>query len=285
MVADDAPIPPEDNLICPVVGAWAEDKHRLVSLYSTLFSSGMKYKWDRRVYVELYAGAGYSKIRHTSKVIAGSPLRALTLKDHFDKYVFCEEIPEKLAALKARVKRHAASEEVDYIEGDCNLRVAEILAAIPHGSTGDTVLTLCFADPFDIGLRFETIRELADARYVDFLITLALGMDANRNYEQYVKEDAVKVDEFLGSISWRERWSTAQWDAIKFTRFLADEFSKSMATLGYIPPPFYTMKEVRSHEKNLPLYRLALFSRSERAYKFWDQVLKYSTDQTGFDWD
>jgi hypothetical protein len=55
-----------------------------------------------------------------------------------------------------------------------------------------------------------------------------------------------------------------------------------MATLDYIPPPFYTMKEVRSHEKNLPLYRLALFSRHERAYKFWDQVLKYSTDQTHF---
>lgn len=65
VVADDDPIPQEDNLICPVVGAWAEDKHRLVSLYSTLFSSGMKYKWDKRVYVELYAGAGYSKIRHT----------------------------------------------------------------------------------------------------------------------------------------------------------------------------------------------------------------------------
>ena len=40
------------------------------------------------------------------------------------------------------------------------------------------------------------------------------------------------------------------------------------------------MKEVRSDDKNLPLYHLALFSRSPRAYDFWDQVLKYSTDQT-----
>jgi three-Cys-motif partner protein len=285
VIAGDAPIPSVDNLICPVVGAWAEDKHRLVSLYATLFSSGMKYKWDKRVYVELYAGAGYSKIRGTSRVISGSPLRALKLKDPFDKYVFCEELPEKLAALRSRVKLHAASENVEYVEGDCNLRSEEILAAIPHGSTQDRVLTLCFADPFDIGLKFDTIRKLAKARFIDFLITLALGMDANRNYEQYVKEDAVKIDEFLGSTSWRERWSTAQWDAIKFTRFLADEFSKSMATLGYIPPPFYTMKEVRSHDKNLPLYRLALFSRKERAYQFWDQVLKYSTDQAGFAWD
>lgn len=92
------------------------------------------------------------------------------------------------------------------------------------------------------------------------------------------------MDKFLGSDTWRQRWVAAQWDAVKFTRFLADEFTKSMATLGYIPPPFYTMKEVRSYEKNLPLYRMALFSRNERAYKLWNEVLKYSTDQKSF-WD
>lgn len=271
----------EDDLICPEVGGWAEDKHRLVSLYATLFSSGMKEKWDQRVYAELYSGAGYARIRGTPRLVIGSPLRALMLKDPFDRYVFCEEQTEKITALRIRAERHAPDAQVKYVEGDCNRRVTKILEAIPTGSKDHTVLTLCFADPFDIGLKFQTIRELASARYVDFLITLALGMDANRNYELYVKEDASKVDEFLGSGSWRQRWAAAQWDAVKFTRFLAGEFTNSMAALGYIPPPFYTMKEVRSYEKNLPLYRLALFSRHERAYKFWDQVAKYSTDQKG----
>jgi hypothetical protein len=45
------------------------------------------------------------------------------------------------------------------------------------------------------------------------------------------------------------------------------------------------MKLVRSHEKNLPFYYLALFSRNETAYKFWNEVLKYSTDQTAFAWE
>lgn len=284
MTNDNGVLPHDDRLVSPEVGAWAEEKHRLVSLYSTLFSSGMKAKWSKRVYVELYAGAGYSRIRGTSKFIFGSPLLALKLKDPFDKYVFCEEKPSKLEALKVRARQIAPNADIAYVQGDCNKRTSEILAEIPQGSTGDTVLSLCFADPFDIGLEFETIRALASARYVDFLVLLALGMDANRNYEHYLREDADKVDKFLGSSSWRERWAAAQWDAVKFTRFLADEFTKSMATLGYIPPPHYTMKEVRSHEKNLALYRLALFSRHERAYKFWGQVLKYSTDQTTL-WD
>src|SRR5208282_1230010 len=219
---DDAPAH-DDGMVAPDVGAWAEEKHRLVSLYSTLFSSGMKTKWSKRTYVELYAGAGYSRVRGTSKFILGSPILALRVNDPFDKYVFCEERANKLEALKVRAKQIAPHANVAYVHG-------------------------------------------------------------NRNYEHYLKEDADKVDKFLGSDSWRERWATAQWDAVKFTRFLADEFTKSMATLGYIPPPHYTMKEVRSHEKNLALYRLALFSRHERAYKLWDQVLKYSTDQTAF-WD
>jgi hypothetical protein len=42
------------------------------------------------------------------------------------------------------------------------------------------------------------------------------------------------------------------------------------------------MKLVRSDDKNLPLYYLALFSRHDTAYKFWKDVLKYSTDQSSF---
>src|SRR5579859_6803420 len=46
--------------------------------------------------------------------------------------------------------------------------------------------------------------------------------------------------------------------------------------------PVDRMKLVRSAEKNLPLYYLALFSRSEMAFNFWDDVLKYSDDQESF---
>jgi three-Cys-motif partner protein len=270
---------PDDGLVCPKVGKWAEEKHGLVSLYAKLFSTGMKDKWDERVYIELYAGAGYSKIRDTSIIIVGSPLQALTLEHPFDKYIFCEEQPDLLEALKLRVKRIAPSADVSYVPGDCNEHVGEICSPIPSASREHTVLSLCFVDPCDIGIKFETLRALS-TRYVDFLVLLALHMDANRNYANYIRPESTKVEELLGSKAWRDRWSVAQLDAVPFPRFLAQEFANSMATLGYLPLPLYKMKEVRSDEKNLPLYHLALFSRNERAYKFWDEVLKYSTDQT-----
>jgi three-Cys-motif partner protein len=274
----------EDGLPCPEVGAWTEVKHNFSSLYAKLFSSGMKDKWRKRIYVELYAGAGYSRIRGTSRVIAGSPLRALTLEHPFDEYVFCEENPENVRALKARVKRHAPGASVAYIEGDCNQNVNEILARIPVGSRTETVLSLCFVDPFDIGIEFETLRMLS-VRFVDFLVLLAVFMDANRNYDRYVKTDDVRVEKFLGSQSWRDRWCIAQQNGTLFPQFLAAEYASSMESLRYLKTPLHTMHKMRSDEKNLPLYYLALFSRHERAYQFWDEARKYGTDQTKFSWD
>ena len=274
---------PDDGLPCPPVGRWTEQKHSLVSLYAKLFSTGMKDKWDERVYIELYAGAGYSKVRDTGRIIAGSPVQAVSLEHPFDKYVFCEEDPQSLEALRTRIRRLAPSASSDFVLGDCNKQVDSILEKVPIGSRDHHVLSLCFVDPYDIGIKFETLRRLSN-RYVDFLILLALYMDANRNYEHYIRDESSKVDQFLGSKEWRQKWEIAKWDAVRFPRFLAEQFTASMADLGYIAPPFYTMKEVKLQEKNLPLYHLALFSRHERAYQYWDQVLKYSTDQQSF-WD
>ena len=105
-------------------------------------------------------------------------------------------------------------------------------------------------------------------------------MDANRNIENYLKEKQRKINEFLGSATWRERWKTATQRRTPFPQFLAEEFSASMETLHYRTLPFYKMKPIKNFEKNVQLYRLALFSRSPRAYKFWDEVLKYTSPQT-----
>ena len=105
----------DDGLTCPEVGAWAEDKYRLLYLYDNLFSTGMKNKWDQRVYVDLYAGAGYSRIQGTKTILKGSPIIALTVPNPFDKYIFCEESPALLVALKARVERIAPGASVTFV--------------------------------------------------------------------------------------------------------------------------------------------------------------------------
>ncbi len=267
----------DDGLSSPEVRRWAETKYRLVSLYDELFATGMKNKWDKRVYLDLYAGAGHSRIQGTNTILKGSPILALTVQDPFDKYIFCEADSRLMAALKTRSRRIAPNADMDFVEGQCDAEIDKICSYVPRASAGQSVLSLCFVDPFDFGIKFETLRRLS-VFYIDFLVLLAIGMDANRNYDHYVEGNSPKIDEALGNTEWRERWKQKVLRS-DFRTFVAMEFAKSMQSLGYLPQELHQMKQVRSDDKNLPLYYLALFSRHETAYKFWNDVLKYGTDQ------
>ena len=273
----------DDGLKTSEVGAWAETKYRLLALYDELFSTGMKNKWDQRVYVDLYAGAGHSRVLGTGRCLKGSPIIALTVPHPFDKYIFCEEDEELLDALKARAERIAPQANVAYIRGNCDAKIEKICREIPKGSSTNRVLSLCLVDPFDFGLKFKTLTRLSTF-FMDFVVLLAIGMDANRNYDHYVDGNSTKIDEALGNTEWRERWKAIGVRRSEFRPFLANEFCRSMESLDYLKKPLDRMKLVRSVEKNLQLYYLALFSRNEMAFKFWDDVLKYSTDQKKL-WD
>jgi three-Cys-motif partner protein len=272
----------DDGLPCSEVGAWAEDKYTLVGLYDRLFSTGMKKKWPTRVYFDLYSGPGFVRVRGTGRMLMGSPLLALSVPDPFGTYLLCERERELLGALEARVSRYSPTADSTFICGDCNEKIDEICASIPKPSPGRGVLTFCFVDPFDISIKFATLKRLS-TYFIDFLILLALHVDANRNVEHYFNSQNSKVDEFLDSPDWRERWKIAKSRRGRFPRFLAEEYSGQMQKLEYLPQSWDRMKQVRSGEKNLPLYHLALFSRHPLAYKYWDEVLKYSSDQQDFE--
>ncbi len=174
--------------------------------------------------------------------------------------------------------RLAPQAHVAYVNGNCDSEVDRICEEIPKGSPANKVLSLCLVDPFDFGIKFETLRRLSSV-YIDFVVLLAIGMDANRNYDHYVEGDSTKIDEALGNTEWRKRWKAVGLNRRDFRQFLAAEFSTSMSSLHYLVQPLDRMELVRSGDRNLPLYYLALFSRHQTAYNFWDDVLKYSDDQ------
>jgi three-Cys-motif partner protein len=270
---------PDDGLPTSNIGSWSLQKYRLLDLYDTLFSTGMKHQWGVRVYIDLFCGPGRARISRTQRIVETSPLIALRVPDPFDKYIFCDKNADYVAALRERVKREWPAVDVSYLVGDCNDLVPKITSEIPKGSKTKTVLSFCFIDPFGIGdVRFETIRALSRSR-MDFLILLALAMDANRFQTLYVRETDPTLDLFLGDHGWRNEWKMARSRKVDFRRFLAQQFADRMAVIGYLPTGLEKMKEVRSTEKNLPLYHLAFFSKHPRGYDFWNQVLKYGTDQ------
>jgi three-Cys-motif partner protein len=261
----------DDGLATPDVGAWAEQKYQLVRYYADIFSRAMSKQW-RLVYADIFAGAGHSMLRESRRVVPASPLLVLDLPTPFSKYVYSEIEDANATALAKRAERHAPGRDAVVLRGDTNGNISDIVGQIPQQS-----LTFCFADPFKLeNLRFATVKTLADARRVDFLVLLASGMDANRNEPKYVKSSNDTVQQFSGALDWRDRWPHK---SLNFGDFVADEFGQAMKRLGYQYEGLSATKVIRN-SMNAPLYRLAFFSRHKLGMKFWYDSLKYTDPQT-----
>lgn len=273
------PLLVDDGLITEEIGDWGQEKYRLLNLYGQLFSASMKNKWQCRVYIDLFAGCGRSRIKGTSRIVLGSPFVALGVDPTFDKYIFCEKDSEKLHALAVRVARDYPNANVDFQPGDANELIGQVLEKIPQHAKDFKVLSFCFVDPYNLkDLVFETIDRLS-SRFIDFLVLIATDMDAARNVSAYELPQSKVVERFLGEPDWRVEWQVAKVRRESFSSYLMRRFSAQMEARRYIRAQIEETKLVRSTEKNLPLYRLALFSRHELGKSHWKQATKYGDDQ------
>lgn len=270
----------DDGLITPEIGAWGEQKYCLAQGYARVFATAMKRKWDQRIYVDLFAGSGRAKIEGTNRILLASPLRAIEIPDRFTRYIFCEKAVEKIEALRARVLRDYGEVDTRFIADDANTSVEEILGHFP--TPGTRTLAFCFADPYSLGnLKFETIRRLS-SRYMDFLILIPTGMDANRNRLRYCQPNNRTLDIFFGTEEWRITWKEAELKGERFWGFVLRFYAEQMQKLRYLDQAAEQAELIRSIEKNLHLYRLALFSRNKLGGRFWSEVRKYATPQISF---
>lgn len=269
----------DDGLHTPEVGDWAERKYRLISYYARMFSTSMKLKWDCRAYIDLFAGAGRGRVRETTRVLPTSALLALSVPDPFDRYVFCDLDPACTDALQRRVDReYGDTRRVDYLTGDSNELVEEILGRMREERRRGSLLSFCVFDPCNIAnLKFSTIERLSTL-FVDFLVLIPSYMDAHRNEEAYLASENSKVEDFLGDPDWRPNWEAS---SNEFGAFVVDQFGLAMKRLGFIYNGPGEEVPVYLPKKNIKLYHLAFYSKNELGMKFWRTARKGSDDQLG----
>jgi len=273
---DSQPTIQDDGQFTPEVGEWAERKYRLIAYYAEMFATSMKAKWASRVYIDLFAGAGRGRIKGMSRIVETSTMLALGVRNPFDRYIFCDIDPGCIGALRARVGEDHRDLDVRLLTGDSNDLVDEILGHVPAYRPGKGVLSFCVLDPYNLGnLKFETFERLSSI-FVDFLVLISSHMDGNRNERLYTAPDNTTLAEFLGKPDWRDEWSNARG---RFGNFIVDQFGKSMSRLGFGYDGPQDVVQIKYPQKNVTLYHLAFFSKSELGRKFWRQARKYSDDQ------
>jgi three-Cys-motif partner protein len=256
--------PKDDGLYIPEVGEQSRDKHYFLTRYIDAFTTAMKDKWELH-YIDLFAGAGVERLKHSKELDWGSPM--IAAQTCFSLLHLCEKNVRKFTALKTRIKQKLPDSQI--LHGDANDKVHEIVERIP----GKGSLSLAFLDPYGFHLDYETLRSLSVIR-ADLVIFFPDHIDALRNWERnYLDNPESNLDRCLGpGANWRSLLdeTPAECRAERLRDLYVNQLKKH---LGYTHFEYQ-----RISYKHHPLYVLILCARHELAAKLWRRISEKMPD-------
>ena len=271
----------DDGLYTPSIKEHSLRKIRLHNYYVRLFSTSMKNKWLQRAYLGLYSGAGRARVAETGEIVATTAISALALPDAFTKYIFVDNNPECIAALKARTRALGTDRDVSFIKKDVSEAVPAIIKKMPSFSKDRGLLSFCFADPFSAELDFSVLKQLASRYKMDFLVLLMLGRDVRTNFRRYLEdENDTRIAKLIDNEDWRDEWSVGGYQSNNVVRFMLEKFDEAMQGIGYRAARPDDAHPIRLLEKNknVLLYYLVLYSKHPLAQTFWNAT-RFGTDE------
>ena len=276
--SSDAPRRVEDDgLYTPEIKLHSLEKIRLHNRYARIFATAMHNSWPQLAYVGLYAGAGRARITGTSEIVETSALAVLHQPTRFTDYVYVDRNPDCVEALTSRIRNIGAGTRFAVIPADVNESVGAVRRGLPPYSASRGLLSFCFIDPFDLQLKFNTIRSLSHLR-MDFLVLLMLGVDARRNFNLYLTdESSTRIADLIDCPDWRGEYQTGA----NVIHFLLRQFDEAMQRLGYLSAAD-DAHVVRAAGMGVLQYVLAFYSKNELGRRFWRESRASLSPQLGF---
>ncbi len=257
-----------DGLPAREVGLWSEEKLFYIDRYVDIFSTGMKNKWSRRVYVDLFSGPGRCVIKDTGREVDGSALLALNAKSPFSDLYLNDYDPEVTTALQRRV---AGSEgRVTIRTLDCNAAARDAVDALELNRKG--TIGLAVIDPTAFQISLDSIAALTQGRPVDLIVTLMTGF-----LKRFIDDPSYEphLDPFFGSRDWRSMVELKlEGEKITFRKLL-DFYEQQLRKLGYT----HVDDDVRILNSNeATIYHLVFASKHPRGAEFFKKIsqLKFS---------
>ncbi|MBI5722647.1 MAG: three-Cys-motif partner protein TcmP [Planctomycetes bacterium] len=216
-------------------GDWTEQKLNILAGYLRAYNNALKKQPFTRVYIDAFAGTGYRQ--RSRKLIAcpgifqdieesdaqmflkGSAKLALEVDPPFNKYVFVESDPEKVAELELLKKSHPdKAGNVEIVQGDANKYVQKYCKNMTS-----MMRAVVFLDPFATQVEWTTIEAIARTKAIDVWILFPL-MAANRLLaNDPAKAFRAPLDRIFGTQDWFEQFYC--------THKEADIFGQSLETV------------------------------------------------------
>lgn len=184
------------------VGYWSEIKLDIIKEYAQAYSTILKNKNLKHIYVDAFAGAGHHISKNTGEFISGSPLNALNVQPPFHEYHFIDLNPHKIAELQ-RIK--GQRNDIFIYQEDCNhILLNDIFPKIRYE---DYKRGLCLLDPYGLHLKWEVIEMAGKQETIEIFLNFPVA-DMNRNAlwknpEGVDKDDIKRMTAYWGDESWR----------------------------------------------------------------------------------
>jgi three-Cys-motif partner protein len=207
----------------PEVGPWAKEKLDALARYLDFYTKVLKNQPWRTLYLDAYAGGGRAVIRaeecpapsgpglfgeelpielEAHELIDGSPRVALGVANPFDRYVFVEPNPDRVAELEALRAEYMGRRTIDIRQTTAAEGIAWVAGQRIERRSHRGV---AFLDPFGAKLDWASIQALADTGLFEVVVNFALSMAIQRllpNSGELPDGWAATLDSYFGSRAW-----------------------------------------------------------------------------------
>ena len=277
-------IPGLDGLPIQCVGPWVENKYFFLEKYLNASCEARRKfaKKGNAVFIDLFAGPGKCIIRNENREIDSGGIKALKRDEApFNEYYYFDICRSNTEALEKKVST-TFNREIKL--GDSNALINELVGILLRKPYR---YHFAYIDPFGPdGLKFNTLRQLAKLDRMDMLIHFPIGA-IKRNLNVWSKKRNTILDDFLGTVAWRN--SIKGLSSSQIFKTIIDVFKEQLISIGY---PEKGLKMLTSdkniylglptvpvkNSKEVDLYVLILASKHELGQKIWNNIIRTTPD-------
>lgn len=203
-------------------GQWTRAKLNILEKYLDAYTTALKDKPFKLIYIDAFAGAGWIEESDLSgerdepdrrDFIMGSTERALRVKNRaFDELIFVEKDPERCGQLRHLSRKHD-DRSINVVRDDANAFLADLCRdsfRVDRKRTGHVDWRgVLFVDPFGTELAWSTVERIAAVERLDMWLLFPVSaiirmLPLSRNPEEIDRSWVARLRHVFGNEDWRK---------------------------------------------------------------------------------